>query len=266
MNALSRVFPSSMHLLCQWHIRRSIYTRTKAHFSPRRTSTGWRTGAAAADMDDSLNATKLKEFLQDWDDVVFAISVDTYREKWRDLQRRNRRGSALLDYLRDTLLPLKEHFMSSWVDKHLHLGATETSRLEGFHSGLKQLLGVSTFFLPLIWHELIRLLKAMNGNLNAVYRSVRDLVQQQSERYRVTIDQHRLTHLYYINTPLFAPLQRKVTNTVLRLLNNELELSRQPDFPTSCTCTTMTAMGFPCGHYLQQRVAAGESVPLSEIH
>ncbi len=82
----------------------------------------------------------------------------------------------------------------------------------------------------------------------------------------MTIDQHRITRLNYINTPLFGELQGKVTNTVLRMLNHELELLRRPDFPTECTCKTLKTMGFPCGHTLQRRCAASEPVLLSELH
>ncbi len=51
---------------------------------------------------------------------------------------------------------------------------------------------------------------------------IRDLIEKQCHTYRVTIDQHCVTRLYYINIPLFSELQGKVTNTVLRLLNHEL--------------------------------------------
>jgi hypothetical protein len=35
--------------------------------------------------------------------------------------------------------------MAPWVDEHLHLGATETSRVEGYHAVLKKTLSVSAF-------------------------------------------------------------------------------------------------------------------------
>jgi hypothetical protein len=61
-------------------------------------------------------------------------------------------------------------------------------------------------------------------------------------------------------------LQRKVTHTVLRLLNHNLVLSRQADFPIECTSKTLTTMGFPCSDYLRQQQAAGELLPLAELH
>ncbi len=79
-----------------------------------------------------------------WDEVVFSEDVATFRIKWRKLQSDFRRERLLVDYLRDTWLPMKEHFMAPWVDEQLHFGATETSRVEGFHSVLKQTLSVSS--------------------------------------------------------------------------------------------------------------------------
>jgi hypothetical protein len=93
------------------------------------------------------SAAKVAEFMQDWDGVVFSAYVVTYCKKWRDLQRRYQRDTALIKYIRDIWLPLKEHFMALWVDEHLHLGATQTSWVEGFHAVLKQLLDVSLLFL-----------------------------------------------------------------------------------------------------------------------
>jgi hypothetical protein len=88
----------------------------------------------------------VESFMQEWDNVVLAQSVESYRTKWQRLQNSLRRERSLLDYLRHTWIPLKEHFMAPWVNEHLHLGATETSRVEGFHAVLKQLMGVSEFF------------------------------------------------------------------------------------------------------------------------
>ncbi len=143
LNALQRAFPSSHHILCRWHVRRSIQTRCKSHFSSRRASNRQGTCVLASQQPlDSLNDS-VKDFMSDWDDVVFSEDVATYRMKWRKLQSNYRRESLLVDYLRTTWMPLKEHFMAPWVDEWLHLGATETSRVEGFHSVLKHTLSVS---------------------------------------------------------------------------------------------------------------------------
>jgi hypothetical protein len=101
-----------------------------------------RAGEEATEEREQTNAKTVEEFMEDWDGIVFARSVAIYREKWQEMQRRYRREIALIDYIRNTWLPLKEHFVSSWVDEHLHLGAMETSRVEGFHAVLKQLLSV----------------------------------------------------------------------------------------------------------------------------
>jgi hypothetical protein len=92
---------------------------------------------------EASGAASVDGFMQVWDDVVFAESLSTYRTKSKALQSRHSRETTLLNDLQSTWILLKEHFMAPWVDEHLHLGATETSRVEGFHSVLKQCLGVS---------------------------------------------------------------------------------------------------------------------------
>jgi hypothetical protein len=136
MNALQHVFPSSYHILCRWHVRRSVQSRCKSYFSSRRVSNRQNATSAQNDL--------VKDFMCGWDEVVFSEDVATFRIKWRKLQSDFRRERLLVDYLRDTWLPMKEHFMAPWVDEQLHFGATETSRVEGFHSVLKQTLSVSS--------------------------------------------------------------------------------------------------------------------------
>ncbi len=143
MNALAHVLPMSNHVLCRWHVRRSLYARCKSHFTSQRVSGRQLAGATGSSAGTSTGTAAVDAFMEDWDEVVHADSLSTYRTKWKELQSRYRREVGLLDYLRNTWLPLKEHFMASWVDEHLHLGATETLQVEGFHSTLKQSLGVS---------------------------------------------------------------------------------------------------------------------------
>ncbi len=143
MNALNSVFPSSYHILRQWHVGRSVHTRCRSHFSSHQVSSRQAHGASAPTLHTTASNRAVADFMQGWQDVVLAESVGTYRTKWRELQSRHRREMSLHDYLQNTWLPLKEHFMAAWVNQHLHLGATETSHVEGFHAILKQVLGVS---------------------------------------------------------------------------------------------------------------------------
>jgi hypothetical protein len=143
MNMLNSVFPSSYHILCRWHVGRSVHTRCRSHFSSRRVSSRQARGASAPTLQTMASNRAVADFVQGWQEVVLAESVGTYRTKWRELQSKHRRETSLLDYLRNTWLPLKEHIMAAWVNQHLHLGAIKMSRVEGFHAILKQVLGVS---------------------------------------------------------------------------------------------------------------------------
>jgi hypothetical protein len=144
MNALNGVFPSSALILCWWRIRRSVFTRVKASFSSRRTSRRRQAGKDATEEREQTSTKTVEEFMKDWDKIAFAQSVAIYREKWQEMQHRCRRETALINYIQNMWLPLKEHCVSSWIDEHLYLGTTEPSRVEGFHAVLKQLLSVSS--------------------------------------------------------------------------------------------------------------------------
>ncbi len=144
MNALEHVFPFSYHILCRWHVGRSVHTRCKSHFNSRRVSSRQARGASSSTLQTTASNRAVTDFVKDWQKVVLAELIETYRTKWRMLQSRYRRETSLLDYLRNTWLPLKEHFMAPWVNEYLHLGARETSRVEGVHAVLKQVLGVSS--------------------------------------------------------------------------------------------------------------------------
>jgi hypothetical protein len=45
MNALAHVFPQSFHVLCRWHVRRSVHARCKSFFLSRRVSSRQPTGS-----------------------------------------------------------------------------------------------------------------------------------------------------------------------------------------------------------------------------
>ncbi len=97
MNALEHIFPSAYHILCRWHVRRSIFSRCKSHFSSCRVSNRQRTGGSVSQLQTASPTAFSKDFMSDWDDVVLSKDIATYRSKWRMLQSRYRRDSALLD-------------------------------------------------------------------------------------------------------------------------------------------------------------------------
>ncbi len=79
-NALSNVISQCVHILCRWHIRRSILSRVKRHFTTPRRAQRQQVGRHAANH-------KVKGFMQDWDDISSACSVPDFRAQWRRLQQ-----------------------------------------------------------------------------------------------------------------------------------------------------------------------------------
>ncbi len=150
MNALAYVFPASSRVLCRWHVRRSVHARCRGNFLSHRTLSRLYSDTSRL-RGSEASRDAVKAFMSDWDYVVLADSASTYRSRWKTLQRNNRQESSLLDYLRNTWLPVREHFFAAWVNEHLHLGATETFCVKGFHAVLKIMLGVS-FYRIIIHH------------------------------------------------------------------------------------------------------------------
>jgi hypothetical protein len=74
-----------------------------------------------------LYTTLVKDFMLNWNDVIFSKYLSTYCSDLRMLHSKYQRESALLNYLRLMLGPSKERFMAPWVDQHLRLCATEIS-------------------------------------------------------------------------------------------------------------------------------------------
>lgn len=99
-----------------------------------------------------------------------------------------------------------------------------------------------------------------------MYNEIRLLVQNQLGEYRAEVEHQRISRPHLLNIPLFSSLHGRVTTTAIRKLLYELEYSRQPDFPTTCTCIVTRTHGLPCAHDLRHYTAAGAPVDVAAIH
>ncbi len=140
MNALQVVFPDSAHLLCQWHIRKNVVSRSKLHFRQHR-PLDETSGEAQRpyDTDDPAG-----DFVKTWDQVTFSSTALEYKRRWDKLKDEYKSEAALLTYLQNTWIPWRKRFMAPWINQHLHLGTVVTSRVESAHSVLKRYLEVSS--------------------------------------------------------------------------------------------------------------------------
>lgn len=120
MNAVSDVFPESVHLLCIWHINKNIAAKWKTIFKG-----DW------------------EQFMEDWNGIVFEKSEFNFWEKWLKLNKNYQSDEKTLDYISEYWIPHKEKFVSAFTAKYFHIGTVTSSRVEGNHSIIKQYLGTS---------------------------------------------------------------------------------------------------------------------------
>ncbi|KAG5547941.1 hypothetical protein RHGRI_013579 [Rhododendron griersonianum] len=123
MNAIRVVFPSTVNLLCVWHIEKNILANYKSYFE---TQDNWTT------------------FLTTWNQVISSQDEQAFNEAWKLFELLYREKEKVLCYIRKTWLPYKEWFVHAWTENCSHFGNRVSSRAEGAHAKLKQYLQVST--------------------------------------------------------------------------------------------------------------------------
>nr|CCA25904.1 Pc21g00130 putative [Albugo laibachii Nc14] len=101
MAAIDKLFSSSSHLLCVWHINKNILAKCKRQFE---TSEEWTV------------------FLQQWCIWVAANTELEYEKQWKVLSDSFKTKPEVLEYLANTWLIYKERFVNAWTSKHLHFG------------------------------------------------------------------------------------------------------------------------------------------------
>ena len=80
----------------------------------------------------------------DWNEVIEIGSVTNFEERWKELERKYGNHPNVIKYLKNTWEPLKEHFVTTWTSKCLHLETINTSGVKESHAALKRWLKVST--------------------------------------------------------------------------------------------------------------------------
>ncbi len=132
MNAVAYVYPTSKHLLCQWHINKNVEARCWPFFRDLPGSS-------------TSNPKQLwTRFEQDWHSVIRSLSESEFNQQWTAMKRRQRVHSYSLQYVETVWLrDHKERFVYAWTHQHLHFGTVVTSRVEGAHSVPKKYIGVS---------------------------------------------------------------------------------------------------------------------------
>lgn len=117
INAISTVFPQSVHILCVWHINHNIAKNCKSKFS----ESDWTV------------------FMKLWNAFVSSTSTSEYDTNLEAVTMAAK-AHQVFAYLESTWLGRSDKFVTLFTSKTPHFGNSSTSRTEGSHYRAKKIL------------------------------------------------------------------------------------------------------------------------------
>ena len=222
MNALQTHFPSSRHLLCQWHVARNVQSKTRKWFpAPPKPKTG------EEQEDHPLHI----EFMDEWENLLDSPSIAEYIKRKCAWEQRGWPSGAI-SYCTKTWLLWKEKLVTCWVDDVPHFGNTTTSRLEGLHACMKKYIRVST-------SDLLGVFRRLHMFSTNQHKDIESKTAKQRDR-RPEFTRHEMFQL-------IAP---KVHDAALKIIWEEVQKLDKKGAPPKRECLghTRKANGLPCQH------------------
>jgi hypothetical protein len=112
-NAISKVFPYSMTLLCLWHANKNVQQYCKPKFASKDT---------------------YDDFFKAWLGIIRSRDISEYDSKLLQFSTEysdTPEHQACVTYIKNTWLKLGrvESLVQAWTNKYIHFGITVTSRL-----------------------------------------------------------------------------------------------------------------------------------------
>lgn len=229
MNAIKLVYPTSDHLLCQWHIKTNIIKNCKGSFKEKE---------------------QFEVFMNSWDHLVNAKTEEEYVNRWEEFKFRYRDYKQDIMYIEDQwLAKYKERFISAWTNNVLHFGNVTTNRVEAAHAVLKSYLNSTV-------GTLLTNFNAMHNLLEGQFLKMRDSFTRSSVA---------IQHIYNIQE--FDELRGLIAREALNELNIQMKRTQTVGADTSaCGCISRKTHGLPCAHMIVTYSRQGRPIPLSSIH
>ena len=181
--------------------------------------------------------------LQAWKDCVYAPTEEEFDSKWRQIETEFQDQPAIMHYLADTYLPVREEFATYAAQRHRTYGVRVTSRTEGSHASLK------------------RLLKNRNGDLYTLGSAVKQMCHRQKVAYQQQKSRemsrslsrchgNAMYNLLRCNVSFFA------LNHVIKQVENVRGAMRDPrgGWNWECRGNFTRSYGLPCWHRLYEIV------------
>ncbi|XP_028070434.1 uncharacterized protein LOC114272918 [Camellia sinensis] len=134
MNAIDRVFSTSRHLLCRWHISRNVLAKCKKMFKSKE---------------------KWDKFISLWNFLVLSSTELEYNEHLaRLLADFDTYPEAVQHVSQSWLISYKDKFVAVWTDSCMHFENVTTNRAESAHAKLKRQLGSNQVNFECSWTKI----------------------------------------------------------------------------------------------------------------
>lgn len=226
INAISKVFPESNHMLCVWHVNKSVLVKCKPII---RISKEW------------------DEFNECWQSMINSPTLEALESnKSRLTKLASKYPPRLLNYLEVHWYPILNKIVQVHVSKYLHFGSRSTSRVEGSHWFVKRFLRSLTL-------DLLSCFKAFNMALKHQHIEFeRRLASEKQKTMSQISDQLSLLHT-------------QISQYAIRLIDEQLSLLNKPQHQP-CTGSFTSSFGLPCSHQLGVILSQNSKVSTDAIH
>ncbi|KAL4561763.1 hypothetical protein LXL04_033937 [Taraxacum kok-saghyz] len=229
MNAINVVFPSTINLLCIWHIEKNVLANCKKHFE---------------------HAEEFDIFMSSWNNVAYSTTTTIFEHNWGEFELVYQAKKVVTEYIKNTWLPWKEKFVSAWTENYLHFGNRVSSRAEGAHAKLKLYLQVST------------------GGFQEVKEKICLAIKHEFNEIKVKLASQRM-HVLHIcdgsNGSVFGELLYHVSHFALKKIHMQFEKLKKGTM-NPCTGHFMATMGLPCAHKIKHLQRKPISLDLIHPH
>jgi histone-lysine N-methyltransferase SETD2 len=229
-NALAKVFPHSQANLCTWHNNKNITTNCKKHFTSSKSKDSW------------------EKFSKLGRNITYSKTKNQYHQNFSDLEGFLATRPAVLEHIKNSIVPVKEHFEVAWALQHPHLrNLNSTSRVELGQAYIKSFLKNSTGDLLLVFNSLAL---AVDAQINHVHKLIgKDTIN------------------LLVNVPkIFIPILGKISLFAIQKCLSQFHRLSKMDPTDTCSKTHLKGVGIPCTHWLAEILECGQSLMPNEFH
>ncbi|XP_057453629.1 uncharacterized protein LOC130745414 [Lotus japonicus] len=149
MNAVTTTFPTSAHMLCQFHTK-CVKAKCKLTIQDK-------------EMWDNVGDA--------WNRIMYSESAEEFNAGMDFLRSLVGEHSNLMNYFKEVWLSFKHKFVKYAIDRYMHMGKTTTNRVEGAHAKLKACIKDSKSDMCAAWAAIHRCTLLQHTRINAAFQA-----------------------------------------------------------------------------------------------